>query len=143
MKEYKLFSMNNKKIKTDASKIKQIPPKFKVNLISLKSLPNTQIITGSKSFRQKTLCFTQKNSKKKDKKSNILESVSFELNSKCKDYQKRKNIKLLVDNSKTFFNYNFKLIPNILNNPKPSSNSSNNNNGNKPNILEPQLELIQ
>ena len=148
MKESKLFSMNNKNMKKDVSKIKQIPPKFKVNLISLNSLPNTQVITGSKSFRQKTRCFTQKNSKKKDKKPNILESVSFDLNSKCNECQKRKNKQLIVDNIKNCLNYNSKLNPNILNYTKPSSNNSNNNNGKKPNLLyiqkieeEPQLRI--
>lgn len=67
MKDSKLFSINNKKIKNDISNLKQIPTRFKTNLISLKSLPTTQIITGSKSFRQQTRCFTKKIQKKKIK----------------------------------------------------------------------------
>ena len=67
MKESKLFSINNKKLKTEVSNLKQIPNKFKTNLISLRSLPFSQGITGSKSFRQQGSFFTQKNSKEKDK----------------------------------------------------------------------------
>ena len=137
MKESKLFSINNKKIKTDVSNLKQIPTRFKTNLISLKSLPTSQAIAGSKSFRQQTRCFTQKNSKEKEKNSNIIESVSFELNSREKDRQKIKN-KNLIMNTKNFLNYNSKINSNYLNYTNPATiNNSNNlkNNGNKPNLF--------
>ena len=141
MKESKLFILNNKKIKTDSSNSKQMPARFKTNLISLKSLPNSQAIIGSKSFRQQTRCFTQKNSKEKDKNSNIIESVSFELNSLDKDHQKIKNKNLIVNN-KDFINCNSKNNSNYINNTNPvnpaiktNNNIKNNNNGNKPNLL--------
>ena len=136
MKESKLFSFNNKKIKSDASNLKQIPTRFKTNLISLKSLPASQAITGSKSFRQQTRCFTQKNSKEKEKHSNIIESVSFELNSGDNERQKIKN-KNLITNTKNFLNYNSKVNTNYLNYTNPATINKNNfkNNGNKPNLF--------
>ena len=138
MKESKLFSINNKKIKNDSSNLKQIPTRFKNNLISLKSLPNSQVIAGSKSFRQQARCFTQKNSKEKDKHLNNIENVSFELNSLGKERQKIKN-KNLIMNTKNFLNYNSKMNSNYLNYMNPSTNNSNNNllniNGNKQNLF--------
>ena len=136
MKESKLFSLNNKKTKSDALNLKQIPTRFKTNLISLKSLPTSQAITGSKSFRQQTRCFTQKNSKEKKKNSNIIESVSFELNSGDNERQKIKN-KNLVTNKKNFINYNSKINSNYLNYTNPATFNNNNfkNNGNKPNLF--------
>ena len=145
MKESKLFSINNKKIKVDASNSKQVPNKFKNNLISLRSLPISQGITGSKSFRQQTNCLTQKISKEKDKdkKNNIIESISFELNSRGKEFQKIKN-KNLIMNKKQFLNYNSKINSNYLNYASPilnngnntnNINNINNNNGNKPNVF--------
>ena len=136
MKESKLFSFNNKKIKSDASNLKQIPTRFKTNLISLKSLPASQAITGSKSFRQQTRCFTQKNSKEKEKHSNIIESVSFELNSGENERQKIKN-KNMITNTKNFLNYNSKVNTNYLNYTNPATINKNNfkNNGNKPNLF--------
>ena len=136
MKESKLFSLNSKKTK-DASNLKQIPTRFKTNLISLKSLPTTQIIAGSKSFRQQTRCFTQKNSKEKDKNSNVIESISFELKSREKDRQKMKNKNLMM-NTKNFLNYNSKVNSNYLKYTNPTNNNNNNlknNNGNKPNLF--------
>ncbi len=137
MRESKLFSINNKKIKGEASNLKQIPTRFKTNLISLKSLPTSQAITGSKSFRQQTRCFTTKNSKEKTKNSNIIESVSFELNSRGKDRQKIKN-KNLIMNAKNFLNYNAKANSNYLNYTNPATNNNlsiNINNNNKPNLF--------
>ena len=138
MRESKLFSINNKKIKTDVSNLKQIPTRFKTNLISLKSLPTSQAITGSKSFRQQARCFTTKNSKEKNKNSNIIESVSFELNSRGKERQKIKN-KNLIMNTKNFLNYNAKVNSNYLNYTNPATNNNLNininNNNNKPNLF--------
>ena len=138
MKESKLFSIKNKKLKNDSSNLKPIPTRFKNNLISLKSLPNSQVIAGSKSFRQQARCFTQKNSKEKDKHSNNIENVSFELNSLGKERQKIKN-KNLIMNTKNFLNYNSKMNSNYLNYMNPSTNNSNNNllniNGNKQNLF--------
>ena len=142
MKESKLFSINSKKLKTEVSNLKQIPNKFKTNLISLRSLPFSQGITGSKSFRQQGSCFTQKNSKEKDKdqKNNIIESVSFELNSRGKEFQKFKNKNLIMNNTKQFLNYNSKMNSNYLNYANPIYNNNNNlnnviNTGIKPNLL--------
>ena len=137
MKEPRLFLLNNKKIKIDSSNSKQIPARFKSNLISLKSLPNSQAITGSKSFRQQTRCFTQKNSKEKDKNSNIIESVSFELNSLDKDRPKLKNKNLIMNNN-NLINYNSKKNSNYINPSNPTINTNNiikNNNGNKQNLF--------
>ena len=137
MKEPRLFLLNNKKIKIDSSNSKQIPARFKSNLISLKSLPNSQAITGSKSFRQQTRCFTQKNSKEKDKNSNIIESVSFELNSLDKDRPKLKNKNLIMNNN-NLINYNSKKNSNYTNPANPTINTNNiikNNNGNKQNLF--------
>ena len=136
MKESKLFSLNNKKIKSDASNSKQIPTRFKTNLISLKSLPTSQAITGSKSFRQQASCFTQKNSKEKEKNSNIIESESFELNFRDKERQIIKN-KNLIMNTKNFLNYNSKINSNYLNytNPATINNNNSKNNVNKPNLF--------
>jgi hypothetical protein len=140
MKESKLFSINNKKIKGDTSNLKQIPTRFKTNLISLKSLPTSQAVPGSKSFRQQARCFTTKNSKEKPKNSKIIESVSFELNSRGKEHQKLKN-KNLIMNSKNFLNYtNSKVNSNYLNYTNPSTNNNNfniggNNNNNKSNLF--------
>ena len=142
MQESKLFSINNKKLKTEVSNLKQIPNKLKTNLISLRSLPFSQGIAGSKSFRQQSSCITQKNSKEKDKdkKKNIIESVSFELNSRGKDYQKIKNKNLIMNNTKQFLNYNSKMNSNYLNYANPICNNNNNlnnviNTGNKPNLF--------
>ena len=156
MIESKLFSINNKKANPTTYNAKQIPTKFKENLISLKSLPASQAISESKSFRQQARCFTKKNSKEKEKNPNILESVSFDLNSKCKKFQKVNNKNLLMNNTKNFINNNTKLNPNNLNYTNPSSNNSNNknnylknnNNVNKTNLFyiqkieeEPQLRI--
>ena len=138
MKESKLFSINNKKTKNDVSNLKQIPTRFKTNLISLKSLPNSHAIPGSKSFRQQARCFTQKNSKEKDKRYNNKDNESYELNSLGKENQKIKN-KNLIMNTKNFLNYNSKINSNYLNYINPSINNSNNNlshiNGNKQNLF--------
>ena len=140
MKDSKFFSINNKKIKNDISNLKQIPTRFKTNLISLKSLPTSQAVPGSKSFRQQARCFTTKNSKEKPKNSKIIESVSFELNSRGKEHQKLKN-KNLIMNSKNFLNYtNSKVNSNYLNYTNPSTNNNNfniggNNNNNKSNLF--------
>ena len=140
MKESKLFSINNKKIKGNSSNLKQIPTRFKTNLISLKSLPTFQAITGSKSFRQQARCFTTKNSKEKIKNSNVIESVSFELNSLGKERPKIKN-KNLIMNKKNFLNYNSKVNSNYLNYTNPATNNNlkinitNNNNNNKSNLF--------
>ena len=138
MKESKLFSIKDKKMKGDASNLKQIPTRFKTNLISLKSLPTSQVVTGSKSFRQQARCFTTKNSKEKAKNSNIIESVSFELNSRGKERQKIKN-KHLIMNAKNYLNYNSKVNSNYLNYTNPTTNNNinmgMNNNNNKPNLF--------
>lgn len=137
MKDSKLFSINNKKIKNDISNLKQIPTRFKTNLISLKSLPTTQIITGSKSFRQQTRCFTKKNSKEKDKNSNIIESTSFELNPRSKEHQKLKNKNLMI-NAKNFLNFNAKVSSTFIsekNGIKNNNLKNNNKNGNKQNLF--------
>ena len=136
MKDSKLFSINNKKIKNDISNLKQIPTRFKTNLISLKSLPTTQIITGSKSFRQQTRCFTKKNSKEKDKNSNIIESTSFELNPRSKEHQKLKNKNLMI-NAKNFLNFNAKVSSTFISEKNGNRNNlkSNNKNGNKQNLF--------
>ena len=76
MKDSKLIFSNNRKIKTINSNLKQLPTKFKHNLISINSLPET--VAGAKSFRQQTHYYTNKNSKEKDKKVNINENTSFE-----------------------------------------------------------------
>ena len=86
MKEPDLFSINNNKIKSINSNLKQIPNKLKPNLISLKSIP--QIIPGSKSFRQQSHYFTMKNSKEKNKRININENISFEQNTPGKKIKK-------------------------------------------------------
>ena len=140
MKDSKLFSINNKKIKTDNSYIKQLPNRYKTNLISIKSIPNTQIITGSKSFRQQTHYFTQKNSKEKDKNLNMVENESFDLNSKINDKQKLKRKNSII-NKKNFFNYNNQNNSNFLNYANSNSNSiyknksKLHNNGKKLNFL--------
>ena len=102
MKESNLFSINNNKLKSINSNLKQIPTKFKPNLISLKSIP--QIIPGSKSFRQQSHYFTMKNSKEKDNRININENISFEQNSQGKLSQNVKNKNLII-NIKNPINY--------------------------------------
>ena len=139
MKNSKLFSINNKKIKTDISYLKQLPNGFKTNIISIKSLPNTQIITGSKSFRQQTRYFTQKNSKEKDNNLNMVENISFDLNSKINDKQKLKSKNSII-NKKNSINYNNQINSNFLNYANTNTNNNNKNNsklynGKKPNLL--------
>ena len=102
MKEPDLFSINNNKIKSINTNLKQIPTKFKPNLISLKSIP--QIIPGSKSFRQQSHYFTMKNSKEKNKRINIKENISFEQKSQGKTNQKIKNKDMII-NFKNPINY--------------------------------------
>ena len=102
MKEPDLFSINNNKIKSINSNLKQIPNKLKPNLISLKSIP--QIIPGSKSFRQQSHYFTMKNSKEKNKRININENISFEHNTPGKKNQKIKNKNMII-NIKNPINY--------------------------------------
>ena len=125
MKESNLFSINNNKLKSINSNLKQIPTKFKPNLISLKSIP--QIIPGSKSFRQQSHYFTMKNSKEKDNRININENISFEQNSQGKLNQNLKNKNLII-NIKNPINYGVsKGNSNYLNYKKnPSINTINN-----------------
>ena len=123
MKESKLFSVNNKKLKNEISNLKQIPNRFKAKLISLKSLPNNQPISGSKSFRQQTPCFTQKNSKEKDKNLNEVENMSFELNTRSTVLQKFKNKNLIMMNTQNFLNYNTKVNSKFLNYTSPATNN--------------------
>ena len=127
MKEPDLFSIDNNKIKSINSNLKQIPTKFKPNLISLKSIP--QIIPGSKSFRQQSHYFTMKNSKEKNKRVNIKENISLEQNSQGKKNQKIKNKDMII-NIKNPINYaNSKGNSNFLNYKKnPSINTINKTN---------------
>ena len=141
MKDSLLFYVNNKKIKIKSinSNLKQIPTTFKANFISIKSLPLSKRIPGSKSFRQQKHYLTMKNSKEKNKKVNILENTSLENNSQFENSKKIKN-KNIITNSKTSLNYNTSLAnSNILNYKEPATNI-NNNITNKPNMVNTQKE---
>ena len=133
MKEPQLSISNNNKIKTINSNLKQIPTKFKNNLISLKSLP--EAIAGSKSFRQQSHYFTTKNSKEKDKKVNIIENISFEQKSQGKINQNSKNKNVII-NVKNQINYNnSKGNSNFVNYKQNPSISNNNNESIKANLF--------
>ena len=145
MKDSKLIFSNNRKIKTINSNLKQIPTKFKHNLISINSLPET--VAGAKSFRQQTHYYTNKNSKEKDKKVNINENTSFEKgktnqNSKNKNKNVVINIKNKIgkNNSKiksNFIIYNQSQSKNNVNNNDTKDNLFNNNNNAFINSINP------
>ena len=122
MKDSKLSLSNNNRIKPIYSNVKQIPSKFKHNLISLKSLPEATI--GSKSFRQHSHYVTKKNSKEKDKNNIINENTSFELNSQNKINQNSNNKNMIIHIKSNVTNDNSKGNSNIL---KYQQNPSNNN----------------
>ena len=104
MTDSKLIDINNKKIKSINSNFKQIPTRFKANLISIKSLPSSKAIGGSKSFRQQSHYFTTKNSKEKNKKIDILGNTNLEQKSQGKNSQNIK-YKNKIINSRTSLNY--------------------------------------
>ena len=120
MKESKLFSVYNRKIQHDISNLKHITTQFKTNLISLKTFRSNPVIAGSKSFRKQKY-FTQKNSKERKKNPNLVESISFDLNSQRKEH-KAKNKNLII-NTKNFLNYNTKANSKFLNYTNPSFNT--------------------
>ena len=135
MKVPKLFSVYNREIQPDISNLKHISTRFKTNLIPLKTLPSNPAMAGSKSFRQQIRYFTQKNSKERKKNSNLVENISFDLNSRRKEH-KAKNKNLII-NTKNFLNYNTKTNSKFLNYTNPSFNTNIkinnkiNNNGSK------------
>ena len=89
MKESQLPFSNKSKINSINSNLRQIPIKFKHNLIALKSLP--EFILVAKSFRQQSHYFTTKNSRKKIKEVNINGNQSFEQKSQNKTNANSKN----------------------------------------------------
>ena len=126
MKEPKLSFSNNKKIKSINCNLKQIPTKFKTNLISIKSLP--EAIGGSKSFRQHSHYFTTKNSKEKDKKLNVVENVSFEQKFQGKTNQNSKNKNVIINVKNQVSYNNSKGNSNFVNYKQNHSNNNINNN---------------
>ena len=131
MKESKLISVYNREMHHDISKSKYISTRFQTNLVSLKTLPPNPIMAGSKSFRQQIQCFTQKNSKERKKKSNLVEGISLDLNSRSKE-NKEKNKNLII-NTKYLVNYNTKANSKYLNYTNPSLNANININNKKDN----------
>ena len=140
MNDSKLLFSNNRKIKSINSNLKQIPTKFKHNLVSIQSLPES--ILGAKSFRKQTHFYTNKNSKEKDKKVNIIENTSFEQQkSQGKTNQNSKNRKAVINikNKIGTNNNNSKLKSNfIMYNQNPSKNNVNNNEAIKENLYNTQ-----
>ena len=139
MNDSKLLFSNNRKIKSINSNLKQIPTKFKHNLVSIQSLPES--ILGAKSFRKQTHFYTNKNSKEKDKKVNIIENTSFEQQkSQGKANQNSKNRKTVINiKNKIGNNNNSKLKSNfIMYNQNPSKNNVNNNEAIKENLYNTQ-----
>ena len=137
MKDPEIFSSNNNNMKSLNSNVKQIPTRYKHNIISLKSLP--QAIPGSKSFRQQFHYFTMKNSKEKDKKNYINENESYEQKSQNRQNKKTKNKNLIINikNPKNIGRAKGKV--NLIKFQKsPSINSNNNNNAINSNIFNDQ-----
>ena len=142
MKEPQLSYAINNKIEPINSNLKPIPTKFKHNLISIKSLPES--ITGSKSFRQQVHFYTTKNSKEKDNKKNISENVSFEMNSQGKLIQNSKNKNMIVNcNNQMNFNYNPKTNLNFSNNKQILPSNNINNDNIKANLISKQITKEQ
>ena len=151
MKESQLPFSNKSKINSINSNLRQIPIKFKHNLIALKSLP--EFILGSKSFRQQSHYFTTKNSRKKIKEVNINGNQSFEEKSQNKTNANSKNknknkINNNYSNTNDLFNtQKVEKVPeylknnNIINDLNPYFGQSTNNsiyNKNKKNLNENQ-----
>ena len=136
MKDPELFSSNNNNIKSLLSNIKQIPTRFKHNIISVKSLP--QAIPGSKSFRQQSHYFTMKNSKEKDKNININENESYEQNSQNEVNKKIKYKNMIINIQNPISNNNSKRKSNFIKYKKSPSINSNNNNGINSNVFHEQ-----
>ena len=149
MKESQLPFSNKSKINSINSNLRQIPIKFKHNLIALKSLP--EFILGSKSFRQQSHYFTTKNSRKKIKEVNINGNQSFEQKSQNKTNANSKNknkINNNYSNTNDLFNtQKLEKVPeylknnNMINDLNPYFFQSTNNsiyNKNKKNLNENQ-----
>ena len=151
MKESQLPFSNKSKINSINSNLRQIPIKFKHNLIALKSLP--EFILGSKSFRQQSHYLTTKNSRKKIKEVNINGNQSFEEKSQNKTNANSKNknknkINNNYSNTNDLFNtQKLEKVPeylknnNIINDLNPYFGQSTNNsiyNKNKKNLNENQ-----
>ena len=151
MKESQLPFSNKSKINSINSNLRQIPIKFKHNLIALKSLP--EFILGSKSFRQQSHYLTTKNSRKKIKEVNINGNQSFEEKSQNKTNANSKNknknkINNNYSNTNDLFNtQKVEKVPeylknnNIINDLNPYFGQSTNNsiyNKNKKNLNENQ-----
>ena len=136
MKDPELFSSNNNNMKSLNSNVKQIPTRYKHNIISLKSLP--QAIPESKSFRQQSHYFTMKNSKEKDKKNYINENESYEQNSQNRVNKiiKNKNLIINIKNPKNFSRAKGKA--NLIKFQKSPSINSNNNNAINSNVFNDQ-----
>ena len=138
MKESQLPFSNKSKINSINSNLRQIPIKFKHNLIALKSLP--EFILGSKSFRQQSHYLTTKNSRKKIKEVNINGNQSFEEKSQNKTNANSKNKnKNKINNN--YSNTNDLFNNNIINDLNPYFGQSTNNsiyNKNKKNLNENQ-----
>ena len=136
MKESQLPFSNKSKINSINSNLRQIPIKFKHNLIALKSLP--EFILGSKSFRQQSHYLTTKNSRKKIKEVNINGNQSFEEKSQNKTNANSKNKNKINNN---YSNTNDLFNNNIINDLNPYFGQSTNNsiyNKNKKNLNENQ-----
>ena len=136
MKETQLSFSNKNKIKSINSNLKQIPIKFKHNLIALKSLP--EIVLGSKSFRQQSHYFTTKNSTEKIKKVKIIENQSFEQKSQSKPNFNSKNKNAIINNKNKIIYNKLQGNSNFLNYKIDSSNNINNNNAINANLFNTQ-----
>ena len=130
MNDSKLLFSNNRKIKSINSNLKQIPTKFKHNLVSIQSLPES--ILGAKSFRKQTHFYTNKNSIENKDKTDIEDKSSKNHHKlKRKRYSHNKNSSKLVFKSSKDVKVSFKMESDIQNFSKLKDESNDNDqNGN-------------